>query len=68
MTREEISALMFRARTRVECETAKAALLAYLKEHPDDLDLQEEGGSLYMKQVALESMTAPEREATTGRK
>jgi hypothetical protein len=63
MTREEVRKLILSAKTLEECVVAKAALLAYVQEHPDDDDIRTEGGGLRMLQSALELIAAQEKKA-----
>lgn len=53
MTQEEVSQLMFSAKTLPQCATAWEARGIYLREHPDDERIIEEGESLYMMEQSL---------------
>ena len=58
MTREEVRELMFRADTLEQCAEAWKARSVYLREHPDDTAIIEEGESLWMTEQAIKNMEA----------
>ena len=53
LTRKEVSDLMFRADTLEQCAEAWKARSEYLRAHPDDTGILEEGESLWMTEQAL---------------
>ena len=55
MTREEVSVLIFRARTLEQCAEAWKAQAEYLREHPEDESVIEEGEALWMHEQALKT-------------
>ena len=59
MARSEVSEMIRRARTLAECEVAGHLLTNYLRMHPDDDDLRDEGSGLYMKLTALQQTLSP---------
>ena len=61
LTREEISALMFRADTLEQCAEAWKARAAYLCEHPDDTGIIKEGEALWMTEQAIKNMEAQQQ-------
>jgi hypothetical protein len=58
MTREEVRQLMSSAKTLSQCSEAWEARAAYLREHPDDEAIIEEGEALYMTEQALKQIAA----------
>lgn len=62
MTREEVRELMFRADTLEQCADAWKARSAYLREHPDDEAIIDEGEALWMTEQALKNMAAQKQE------
>ena len=54
MTHEEISEKVRSARSLSECKAVSELLINYLRQHPDDDDLRDEGSGLYMKMSALQ--------------
>lgn len=60
MTREELHDLMLHARTLEQCAAAWKAQEDYLREHPDDESVIEEGEALYMKEQGLKLLADTE--------
>ena len=50
LTQDEVSEIMFRARTLEQIAAAWEARSAYLRAHPDDEAILEEGESLWMRE------------------
>jgi hypothetical protein len=63
MTREEVSELMFRADTLEQCAEAWKAQAEYLREHPEDESIIDEGEALWMTEQALKHPDAPAPQA-----
>ena len=60
MTYEEVSEIMFRARTLEQIAAAWQVRSAYLQAHPDDEAILEEGESLWICEQALLHPAPPE--------
>jgi len=54
MPREDLITLILAARTKDECDVARAALKAFMTEHPDDVGVLAAGEQLYMIATALD--------------
>ena len=58
LTQDEVSEVMFRARTLEQCAEAWKAQAEYLREHPEDESVIEEGEALWMHEQALKNTEA----------
>lgn len=63
MTREAVHDIMMRARTLEQCAEAWKAQAEYLREHPEDESVIDEGETLWMMEQALKNMAAQKQTA-----
>ncbi len=63
MTRKKVHDIMLGARTLEQCAQAWLAQAEYLREHPDDDSVIDEGEALWMTEQALLNMTARKHDA-----
>ena len=62
MTREEVHNIMMRARTLEQRAEAWKAQAEYLREHPEDDSVIDEGETLWMTEQAIKNMAAQKQE------
>jgi hypothetical protein len=61
MTRKEVHDIMFRTNTLEQCAEAWKAQAEYLREHPEDESIIDEGEALWMTEQAIKNMEAQQQ-------